>query len=446
MRAWSARLYRHLIDGGDVNADGRVMVLVLSEDDDRPWLPEYFVWLGADVAIVRTVPTREAAEDTGLIEAVANADAVFIKGGDQGQYYDLWQGTALHTAVTDLAARGGGIGGTSAGAMSLASIALAGGRDYVTPDVLADACTPFLDDADGGSALKTDFFALVPALIDTHFVERARLGRMTGALARAVADGLDPAPIGLGLDAQTGVWFPGDTPDMESAETAPWPAIGTVVGDGSVTVVRTATAAAPLRPCGAPLGWAGLEMDRLIDGMEVDLSAGGVVRASGGPTTLSPPALSLLRTPDTESTPWLLTAADPDAEEGFGQVIVREPYALRPGTAPLRLDGATGVLAAHDPDHRALNDEALFQSLASGGFALGVIADGDGQIGGDESGLLLVETGSTPQSALLLRVPAGAQGSVGPGASPHGGTGLHPSALLGATLHVLSAEVPYSIE
>ena len=99
-------------------------------------------------------------------------------------YYDLWNDTEVERAARAPWTAGGAVGGTSAGAMSLSEAALAE-VDPISADVMADSHTPYLDDTDGGSGVHADFIGLLSgALVDTHFTERGRLGRLLGALAR----------------------------------------------------------------------------------------------------------------------------------------------------------------------------------------------------------------------------------------------------------------------
>ena len=417
--AWSARLYGHLLDGGDVTGDGQVTVVVLSTAEETDWLPAYFVDLGADGAENLRVASRAAAEEAG--EFVDVADAVFLKGGDQGEYYDLWNDTALEGALRGLVARGGGLGGTSAGAMSQGALALAGGEDLVSADVLEDACTMYLDDADGGSGLKTDFFDFVPALVDTHFLERARLGRLAGALARAVDEGQAEAPLGIGIEVQTGLWI-----HEGRAE---------VIGEGSVTLLHTDGAPAPTRVCGEPLDWRGLGLDRLIEGLGFDLADPRSV--SGALPLESIPRLGAI-----EAEPGFAARCDDNSdEEAFSWVVERspDPYGGHTGGGAARLLGAAGLLEAQDRDRRAANDEALFQALAEGGLGIGILADGASLLSVEDGRLLVSAIDDGPQAALVVDVRDNLGVAVGAAASVHdaGDGGLRPAAILGATLDVV---------
>lgn len=265
--AWSARLYAHLLDHGDVTGDGKLTVAVVSAHDETDFIPKYFRWLGAQDAYNVKVDSRAAASSGETLAAIDRADAVFLKGGNQGTYYKLWNDTPLEGALRRLVERHGAIGGTSAGAMSLAEIALAGGKSLVSADVLQDACTPMLDDEDGGSGLHTDFLGFVPdATIDTHFTERARLGRMLGVMARAASENRRPRLLGIGVAEQTGVV-------IEDG-------VARVIGADSVWFVQGSPDAALVRKPGQPLGYAPLVAHVLSDGQRYDLATHTVVPAA----------------------------------------------------------------------------------------------------------------------------------------------------------------------
>src|SRR5262245_18316978 len=121
--------------------------------------------------------------------------------------------------------------------MSQSQYALAGGTDYVSYDVLEDACAEFLDDvSDGGSSIHADFLGLLPdTLVDTHFSVRGRLGRLACAMAKAIDEGASGGLLGIGIDEQTAIVVRG--------------AEASVSGVGTVTFLRSGSEGAH-RECG----------------------------------------------------------------------------------------------------------------------------------------------------------------------------------------------------
>jgi cyanophycinase len=429
--AWSARLYPHLWDAGDVTGDGLVTVAVLSTAEETAWLPEYFVSLGADAAFNLRVSRRGAADDATLVDTFAAVDAVFIKGGDQGEYYDLWNGTLLEAQIRLVhEGRGGGVGGTSAGAMSMAQHAFAGGEDLVSADILEDAMTPYLDDRDGGSGVHDDFFGFVPGVvIDTHFTARGRLARLIGIMARVVDDGGLTPLVGIGCEEQTGVWIRDG--------------VATVVGVGAVSVVTADGVAPPRRAPRTPLTWTDLRLDRLTDGWRLDLTAGVDVAtppagaeavAWGGAGTSGPVG-------------W---AADGDRvrhEERFAWVQRRDPdpWSEEPGRDLPVLDDAIGVIDAFDSDRRGPAEEALFRGLhdhiGATGFAIGYGASAE-RVEGQPAWIQLVDNrfvDEAPMATMLIDTTGVTWRSLSPepALTDVGDGSLHAAGLVGVVVHVV---------
>lgn len=340
--AWSARLYGALVEGGDVTGDGRVRVAVLSTAEETDWLPQYLAWLGADEAENLRVGSREQAQAADLSEY----DAAFLKGGDQGEYYDLWNDTAVDQGLLDLHARGGGIGGTSAGAMSQSQWALAGGQDLVSDDVLADSHSPYLDDADGGSGVHDDFLGLLPgALVDTHFTERGRLGRLLGAMALARGQGAPDDLLGVGLEQQTGIVVRDG--------------VVTVHGVGGVSLLRGGSF---VREEGVPLRATDVTLQVLTEGAVFDVDSGDLVTRPDGAADVTPTAPGA-----SEAAAWAVDGDLRTHEERCAWLAERDPlpFALRAGLQAPLLDGAVCLTGAHESDDRATVQEAALAALAA---------------------------------------------------------------------------------
>lgn len=265
--AWSYRLYKAFVENGDIDGDGVVRVAILTTDPNATnFLPDYFAWIGTTLGVAvegtnYVVQTKADANNAAKVGTVAQADAIFLKGGDQGVYYDEWNDTLLETHIRTVADGGGAIGGTSAGAMSQAGYCFCGGRDLISSDVMANATTPYLDDADtpGQSGIKADFLGFVPnTVIDTHFTERGRLGRLLGILAKATADAGNDTLLGIGIETSTGLII-----QQNMAE---------VVGEGSVAFLQQQPNTERFRTPGRPLVYTHLRLDVLTEGWGYDLT------------------------------------------------------------------------------------------------------------------------------------------------------------------------------
>lgn len=266
--AWSARLYKHMLDGGDITGDGKIRIALLAARPHTEWLCKYLTWLGANEAFNVCVGSVAAADDPQLDIKFRHVDAVFIKGGDQGIDYDLWNDRRIERIIRDIHARGGAIGGTSAGAMALAQFALAGSKGVTSEQVLADSRTVWLDDAsDRGTAIHNDFLGLVPnVIIDSHFNQRHRFERLLGALAKAREDNDQPGMAAIGLDEKTGLVIQGE--------------MMTVIGQGTVTILSANLGCPSFRAASQPAMIANLRFSQLIDGCQ--LHRGQLTRLPNG--------------------------------------------------------------------------------------------------------------------------------------------------------------------
>lgn len=184
---------------------GNILLLQASGEDDYTNV-FYRASRLASVQEILIPPCAPRSAVDRVAPYVNAADAVLFAGGDQANYV-AWKGSALMAAVRRAYARGGVVGGGSAG------LAIQGAVVYDA--VAADRVLP--DDEDLGSALATrnpygsavslttGLFAWPPladTITDTHFAKRNRFGRLAAFMARAYHSGLihGPRVYGLGVD------------------------------------------------------------------------------------------------------------------------------------------------------------------------------------------------------------------------------------------------------
>jgi cyanophycinase len=197
--------------------------------------PDAFKWLidhagGGDIVIIRASGTdaynpfiaklgqtnsvetivfhdRSAASDAAVLDRIKHSEAVFLAGGDQGNYIKYWKDTPVEDALNALAARGVPIGGTSAGLAVLSQFSFAALNDSITSkDALADPYSPKI-------TIERDFLDLPymkDLITDTHFVERDRLGRTLVFLARMLQDGMALPARAIAVDSTTAVLVEAD--------------------------------------------------------------------------------------------------------------------------------------------------------------------------------------------------------------------------------------------
>ncbi|MBC7811221.1 MAG: cyanophycinase [Burkholderiales bacterium] len=166
---------------------------------------DVFGGLGAANVHCLDLKERQQANNPKEIEALEDATGIFMTGGDQVKLVSFLGGTLLGRKISSSLAQGKTIGGTSAGASAMSQHMIAFGRSGAAPSQRMVHLAPGL-----GLTERV--------IIDQHFRQRDRLGRLMTAVA------LNPAMLGMGVDEDTALVI---NPDNQCE----------VVGSGSVTVV-----------------------------------------------------------------------------------------------------------------------------------------------------------------------------------------------------------------
>jgi len=157
---------------------------------------------GVDSVETIVIGNRNEANQPDVINRVQQAEVAFFTGGDQCNYTRNFYRTGLEEAVKSVVARGGGVGGTSAGAMIqsefIYNACLQGTQNVTSRDALQD---PYAN-----ISFTTDLFPwnyLKGTLLDTHFDVGDRLGRLMTFIARQIRDGFADEVLGVGLPEAT---------------------------------------------------------------------------------------------------------------------------------------------------------------------------------------------------------------------------------------------------
>lgn len=202
---------------------------------------EVFTSAGA-APVVRLRPeTRTEAGDPALGAALDEVEAVFMTGGNQIKLAGVVVGTAFGDALKRAYGRGVVVGGTSAGASAVSEHMVAFGSDGDTP-------------RQGMTQLSAGLGLLPGVVVDQHFDQRSRYGRLLSLVARS------PSLLGVGIDEDTAAVITGQR-------------LLEVVGKGCVFVVDPAEAVtdAHLAEHGAPLLVSGAVVHTLPAGATFDL-------------------------------------------------------------------------------------------------------------------------------------------------------------------------------
>lgn len=170
--------------------DGRLCIVsVASSVGDELWADysRIFKSLGIKKLTHLDVVHRTEAIDQKALKAVKEADAVFFTGGDQLKITSELGGTLVADRINEIFENGGVIAGTSAGASVMGEIMMVSGESDKTFRI--------------GSGLNmAPGLGFAPRLlIDQHFAERGRIGRLLAAVAH------NPRYLGIGIDEDTAI-------------------------------------------------------------------------------------------------------------------------------------------------------------------------------------------------------------------------------------------------
>jgi len=188
-------------------SDSRIAIIPTAselEDTGRNY-EKLFRKIGVKHTQVLNLVSREDCSSSEALDYIEKADGVFMTGGNQLRLSTTLGGTPVAQLIRRRNAAGMHVAGTSAGAAFMPEHMIAGGREGPTP-------TPDMVTLAPGLGLTNNF------IIDQHFRQRDRIGRLLTALA------YNPFAMGIGLDEDTAAFIrPGD--DLE------------VVGSGGITII-----------------------------------------------------------------------------------------------------------------------------------------------------------------------------------------------------------------
>lgn len=193
-------------------ARARVAVLTVASESPVEVGAEYrevFGRLGVRQTEVWDVRQREQASDPEFPGALEEATGVFFTGGDQLRVTNLLGGTPADQALRRRHEAGLVLAGTSAGAAMMSGTMIVEGLSEATPRV-------------GNVKIGPGMEFLHGVIIDQHFGQRGRSGRLLSALAQY------PHQLGIGIDEDTALVVQGD--EFE------------VIGCGAVTVLDAGAA------------------------------------------------------------------------------------------------------------------------------------------------------------------------------------------------------------
>ncbi|MEH6636759.1 MAG: cyanophycinase [Halioglobus sp.] len=203
---------------------------------------DLFLDLGVERALFTDINERSDCDDELLLEEMDNATGIFVTGGNQLRLSGILGGTPVGQRLRRLNAEGIPIAGTSAGAAMMSQHMIAGGASGTSP-------------REDGVNLAPGIGLTNTAIIDQHFSQRNRLGRLLTALS------YNPFLIGVGIDEDTAFLIDSDN-------------VGEVIGSGVVTILDASQLSHSSRSSansGAPLSLIDIRLHVLAQGCKYNM-------------------------------------------------------------------------------------------------------------------------------------------------------------------------------
>jgi cyanophycinase len=235
--------------GGD-QADIVVIPTASRMADTGARYERIFEQLGVGCVTAMDFDTRRDCEEPSRIERLNKATGIFMTGGNQLRLSTIIGGTSVAKTIRQLNAAGVHVAGTSAGAAYISEHMIAHGEEGASP-------------RNGQVSLAAGLGLTNRFIIDQHFRQRDRLGRLMAALA------YNPFAVGIGLDEDTAAFIgPDNTLEVE--------------GSGSITVLDASDvqySSMDSAELGEPLCMLGMGIHVLVAGATYNLATR---RASAG--------------------------------------------------------------------------------------------------------------------------------------------------------------------
>ncbi len=242
------------VSGGD-EADIVVIPTASRVHETGARYEEVFREIGAAHVTVMDFDTRRDCQEPGRLERIKGASGIFFTGGNQLRLTTLLGGTPVAKLIRLRNEHGVTVGGTSAGASILSEHMIASGDEGLSMVAGGVRLAP-------GLGLTNRF------IIDQHFRQRDRFGRLLTALA------YNPFAVGIGLDEDTAAFIgPDETVEVEGSG-------GVAIVDGSEVSYSSIDAVED----GQPVCMLGLKVHMLVAGATFNLhtraaSAGALIRS-----------------------------------------------------------------------------------------------------------------------------------------------------------------------
>ncbi len=168
---------------------GKIVVTTVASHQPEGYFEPYqtaFRELGASEVVELTIRNRHEAFEEDRVALLEGAACLFFTGGDQLKITSQIGDTPIMERIQAIYNGGGVIAGTSAGASAMCETMLVRGTGDESYRI--------------GDLMMAPGLGLIgSAIIDQHFAERGRIGRLLGAVAQ------NPRILGIGIDENTAI-------------------------------------------------------------------------------------------------------------------------------------------------------------------------------------------------------------------------------------------------
>jgi len=169
--------------------DAHIVVMTVATNEPKEAGKKYDAMLrnrGVKHVSIVDVSERSDSYSESAIKKIRAADALFFTGGDQLHVTSLMGGSPLNDLLYEKIENGFIVAGTSAGAMMMSDSMIVSGRNDIAPKAGCVEIAPGMNLFNG-------------TIIDTHFSQRGRHGRLMTAIAHF------PQLLGIGIDERTAI-------------------------------------------------------------------------------------------------------------------------------------------------------------------------------------------------------------------------------------------------
>jgi cyanophycinase len=173
---------------------GKLVLATVASHHPEGYFEAYrraFADLGVDNLVELYVNERSETLDGHLLDTLVDASGVFFSGGDQLRISSQIGDTPIEQRLREIFDAGGVIAGTSAGASVMSDTMLVKGTSGESARI-------------GDLHIAPGLGLIRNVIIDQHFAERGRFGRLLGAVAQ------NARIIGIGIDEDTAIIVQGD--------------------------------------------------------------------------------------------------------------------------------------------------------------------------------------------------------------------------------------------